>query len=74
MKLRIAVASLAAVFAFAGVPAQAHAGHVHHLCPLHWIKHFHHHHHHAHKPVVTKKVVYKKKAAPAKIAVKKPMK
>ncbi len=72
MKLRFAAASLAAVFAFAGVPAQAHAGGLHHICPLHWIKHLHHHHH-AHKPVVKKKIVYKKKAAPAKIA-KKPMK
>ncbi len=71
MKLRFAAASLAAVFAFAGVPAHAHAGGLHHICPLHWIKHFHHHH--AHKPVVKKKVVYKNKAAPAKIA-KKPMK
>lgn len=72
MKLRATLATLAVGFAFLGAPSQAHAGGLHHLCPLHWLHHGHHHH--AHKPVVKKKVVYKKKHAHKPAKISKPMK
>lgn len=70
MKLRFALATTAALLAFAGTPTTAEAGGLHQLCPVH-IMHrlMHHHHHHAPAP----KAAPVKKAAP-KVAAKKPLK
>lgn len=70
MKFGLAAATIAAAIAFAGVPATANAGGLHHLCPTHWVKHVLHHGH-VKKAVVVKKA--KKKVVVKKVA-KKPMK
>lgn len=79
MKIRLALATVVAGLAFAGVPATAQAGGLDRLCPTHWVGHIFHRHE-AKKAVVVKKVAKKpakkaaKKAAPKKAAAKKPLK
>lgn len=72
MKIRLAIATVAAAFMFAGAPATAEAGGLHKLCPLSWVHHHHHHHGKVVKAKKVKKVVYKKVAK--KAVYKKPAK